>query len=228
MSDQRLLFRKEGRAIYISHLDLMRTFQRAFLRAGIGIRHAGAFNPHAFIAVAIPLSLGYSSSCELLDFGLESGATMEEVPEKLNAVLPEGIVVEKCYNVENPIKNIGKLRWKLELIYDNGIPAGAEEKLEELLGRSELVMQKKSKKAKSGFTTVDLIPLMGDHKLSREGDILVLDIALAGQNPGLNPSLLNEAIAFNYPELKCDFLRGSRVDVYDLWGNRFDNVQRDR
>lgn len=31
----RLLFSKTGRAKYISHLDLMRTFQRAFTRAGI-------------------------------------------------------------------------------------------------------------------------------------------------------------------------------------------------
>jgi radical SAM-linked protein len=222
MSDQRLLFRKEGRAVYISHLDLMRTFQRAFLRAGIGIRHTGGFNPHAFVSIAVPLSLGYGSVCELLDFGLESGATMEEVPEKLNRVLPEGITIVKCYEATRPVKEIGKLLWKLELEYDNGVPDRAEDKLSELFSRPELVMQKKSKKAKSGFTTVDLIPLMGEYRMEREKDnTLTLYIQLAGQNPGLNPSLLSEAISVHYPELTCDFLRATRQAVFDLWGEPF-------
>jgi radical SAM-linked protein len=227
MSDQRLLFRKEGRAIYISHLDLMRTFQRAFKRAGIQIRHAGAFNPHPFISVAIPLSLGYSSVCELMDFGLESGCTLEEVAGKLNPVLPEGLTVIKAYDATRPTKEIGKLVWELEFIYDNGIPDGAEEGLNELFSRPELVMQKKSKKAKSGFTTVDLIPLIGRHSMKRRDNVLCLTIDLAGQNPGLNPNLLQDAIEQEYPALKPDFLRACRLDILDGEGNRFEGDLRD-
>ena len=66
MPKDRLLFVKEGRARYISHLDLMRTFQRAFLRADIPIKHTEGFNPHPFISIALPLSLGFSSQCEIL------------------------------------------------------------------------------------------------------------------------------------------------------------------
>ena len=40
MSDQRIQFIKTGRARYISHLDLMRTFQRAFLRSGLHVKHS--------------------------------------------------------------------------------------------------------------------------------------------------------------------------------------------
>ena len=65
----RLLFSKTGRAKYISHLDLMRTFQRAFFRSGIQIRHTEGFNPHPFVSIALPLSVGYSSQCEILEFG---------------------------------------------------------------------------------------------------------------------------------------------------------------
>jgi radical SAM-linked protein len=227
MSDQRLLFRKEGRAIYISHLDLMRTFQRAFKRAGIQIRHAGAFNPHPFIAVAIPLSLGYSSTCELMDFGLESGCTLDQVADKLNPVLPEGLTVVKGYDATRPTKEIGKLVWELTLIYDNGIPDGVEEGFDELFSRPELPMQKKSKKAKSGFTTVDLIPLIGRHSMERQGNELHLTIDLAGQNPGLNPNLLQDAIAQEYPQFKPDFLRACRLDILDMDGNRFEGELRD-
>jgi radical SAM-linked protein len=205
----------------------MRTFQRAFKRAGIQIRHAGAFNPHPFISVAIPLSLGYSSVCELMDFGLESGCTLEEVAEKLNPVLPEGLTVIKAYDATRPTKEIGKLVWELEFIYDNGIPDGAEEGLNELFSRPELVMQKKSKKAKSGFTTVDLIPLIGRHSMKRRDNVLCLTIDLAGQNPGLNPNLLQDAIEQEYPALKPDFLRACRLDILDGEGNRFEGDLRD-
>ena len=40
MSKVRLCFAKEGVASYISHLDLLRTFQRVFIRAGMVIRHS--------------------------------------------------------------------------------------------------------------------------------------------------------------------------------------------
>ena len=40
MAKLRLMFRKEGRAVYISHLDLLRTFQRVFLREGLVLGHS--------------------------------------------------------------------------------------------------------------------------------------------------------------------------------------------
>ena len=99
----RLLFSKTGRAKYISHLDLMRTFQRAFSRAGIQIKHTEGFNPHPFVSIALPLSVGYSSQCEILEFGLVGGASYEEVPAKLTAAMPEGIVIHQCYPAEKAV-----------------------------------------------------------------------------------------------------------------------------
>ena len=87
MAKLRLLFVKEDRAAYISHLDLLRTFQRAFSRAKIPIKHTEGFNPHPFVSIALPLSVGYSSQCEILEFGLLEGTSYEEVPERLTASL---------------------------------------------------------------------------------------------------------------------------------------------
>ena len=67
MPKHRLAFSKADTAKYISHLDLMRTFQRAFLRAGLPIKHTEGFNPHAFVSIPLPLSVGYSSACEVLE-----------------------------------------------------------------------------------------------------------------------------------------------------------------
>ena len=67
----RALFEKVGNARYISHLDLMRVFQRAFKRAGLPLTHTQGFNPRPSVSIALPLSLGVESRCELLDFELE-------------------------------------------------------------------------------------------------------------------------------------------------------------
>ena len=54
----RLRFEKSGRAVYISHLDLMRTMQRTFKRAGYALKHSEGFNPHPIISILLPLSVG--------------------------------------------------------------------------------------------------------------------------------------------------------------------------
>ena len=56
MGKLRLIFTKEGRAVYISHLDLLRTFQRAFLRQGLVLRHSQGFHPHPILSFALPLN----------------------------------------------------------------------------------------------------------------------------------------------------------------------------
>ena len=58
MDKMRLRFEKTGRAIYISHLDMMRTMQRVFARAGLELKYSEGFNPHPQISIALPLSVG--------------------------------------------------------------------------------------------------------------------------------------------------------------------------
>lgn len=74
----RALFQKTGNAVYISHLDLMRLFQRAFKRAGLPLTHTQGFNPRPSVSIALPLSLGVESQCELLDFELETDTFSNE------------------------------------------------------------------------------------------------------------------------------------------------------
>ena len=70
----RMLFEKTGDSVWISHLDLMRVFQRAFRRAGLLLKHSQGFTPRAIVSIALPLSVGMESQCELLDFELEDGS----------------------------------------------------------------------------------------------------------------------------------------------------------
>ena len=92
-----LLFEKTGTAIWMSHLDLMRVFQRAFKRAGLPLTHTKGFNPRPSVSIALPLSVGVESICELLDFDLEGEPIpVEEIRDKLNAALTSGIFNAVC------------------------------------------------------------------------------------------------------------------------------------
>ena len=84
MSKLRLLFIKEAQASYISHLDLLRTFQRAFPRTELDIKHSQGYHPHPIISIVLPLPVGQSSDCELLDFEVTQDTDGSGIAEKLN------------------------------------------------------------------------------------------------------------------------------------------------
>ena len=87
----RMLFSKTGNAIWISHLDTMRLFQRAFKRCGFHLKHTQGFNPRPSVSIALPLSVGVESFCELLDFELEDQEiSCTEIMERLNCSLIDG------------------------------------------------------------------------------------------------------------------------------------------
>lgn len=221
MPETRIQFSKTGRARYISHLDLMRTFQRAFLRADLHVKHTEGFNPHAYVSIAMPLSVGFSSQCEILEFGLPEGVDRKSVPWRLTRVLPEGITVTHCYEGGRPFKGLCYVNYIITLEYDAGAPVGVENTIRALLSRESLVVTKKSKKAKSGQVQVDLIPLI--HRVDYEGrrDAIVLDAVLRAQNPGLNPTLLVETIQARCPEAAADYVSYHRKQVLDEKGNPF-------
>ena len=106
----RLRFEKTGRAIYISHLDLMRTMQRVFLRADCPLKYSEGFNPHALISILLPLSVGVGSVCELMDFQLREEVDLAALPERLTEVMPEGIRALEAYPGGRKVRELKWLR----------------------------------------------------------------------------------------------------------------------
>ena len=84
-----------------------------------------------------------------------------------------------------------------------------------LLERDSLVMTKRSKKAKSGFTEVDLIPLIARASVEERRDTIALDLVLKAQNPGLNPELVVAAVREHCPDASPDFVSIHRRAVLD-------------
>ena len=80
--DVRMSFEKTGMAKFISHLDTVRCITRAMKRACVPIWFTEGFNPHAFLTFAMPLSLGFESYCETVDFRLMEEVDLEELKER--------------------------------------------------------------------------------------------------------------------------------------------------
>lgn len=219
MSKHRLLFAKTGRARYISHLDLMRTFQRAFLRADIAIKHTEGFNKHAFVSIPLPLSVGFSSQCELLDFELVDDTPLEQVPQRMNKVLPEGVEILSCYEAGRPAKHLAFVEY--EITIPTPSPKTVAEELTRLLSQESWTVTKASQKAKSGFTTLDIIPLVKWFNFTVKDGVLVLHALLSAQNPGLNPQVLLRAAASCVTGINTDRATYHRVNITDQAGKEF-------
>jgi radical SAM-linked protein len=87
MSVQRLRvsFAKRERVRYISHLDVLRHWERAIRRAGLPLTYSQGFTPHPKLQFAGPLPLGYLAEREVVDVGLDERVDIGEAEEKLAA-----------------------------------------------------------------------------------------------------------------------------------------------
>ena len=217
----RLLFEKTGNAVWISHLDLMRVFQRSFQRAGLPLTHTHGFNPRPSVSIALPLSVGIESKCELLDFDLEGEMpSMEEICRRLNEKLISGVKVLKVYEDGLKIKHLALLDCVLELEYDQGIPEGAETALQELFSREDITLEKKSKTGK--MTEQNVTSLITKFEISKiEDGVLQMKARICCQNPTLNPMQIPAAIEKYLPQLRPDFVTCRREEIYDQEDNIF-------
>ena len=164
MNKLRMRFSKTGRAIYISHLDLMATMQRAFSRAGNRLKYSEGFNPRPQISIALPLSVGCSSVCELMDFQLlEEQVDITSLKDRLNATMPEGIEVQEIYE---PTRKNAELKWlQIEGVfeYDDRPVDIMQEQLTAFFARDSIVIEKKTKR---GFGEVDIRPAIREISFS--------------------------------------------------------------
>ncbi len=144
-------FAKEGRAKYISHLDLMHTMQRAMARCQMPLWFTEGFNQHAYVSVALPLSTGYSGECEFLDFNITSEAVPENAVEALNDVFPEGLRAIEIYPQSDGGMKVGSIEWSQYRItwgFEADVPDGFAEAVRDLFRRPVVEIVKRPSAAK--------------------------------------------------------------------------------
>ena len=210
----RILFTKTADAVWMSHLDLMRLFQRAFKRAGLALTHTQGFNPRPSVSIALPLSVGVESVCELLDFDLEGQMpSYEEITQRLNQVLVPGVTVLQTFEGGRKIRDIALLDCCITLTYDAGVPQQAQEQITALFARESLEVEKKGK---NGVVQQDIIPMIRSLSLEQvDQNTLKMYARICCQNPALNPAQMVSAIGVYLPNYMPDFAAVKRLEIYD-------------
>lgn len=95
----KVVFSKTGDMRFISHLDLVRLFQRSSRRANIPVTITKGFSPHLKISIAKALKLGLESLHEEAVFSLESEIAPDEFMRSMNLNLPNGVRIESAENI---------------------------------------------------------------------------------------------------------------------------------
>lgn len=212
MDKLRLRFSKTGRAIYLSHLDLMRTMQRVFIRCEVPIKYSEGFNPHAQVSIALPLSLGTASVCELMDFRVSHDIELEGLVEKLNKTMPEGIIVHDVWENERKASEIKWLSIEGRLEYDERNLDKMAKGIEEFFAQDSIVIMKRTKRGEGEF---ELAPYVKDVKLSIVDGYVKLEAKVSAQEPTVNPEHLASALRQLREDLAPDFASFTRLETYD-------------
>ena len=202
MNDYFLIYKRTKEIKYVSHLDFVRVFGRAFRRAELPIAYSEGFNPHPLLTFALPLSVGYTSECELMEFVLSEEKEPCEIKEKLGAVLPTGIEIISVYE--------GKTRMKaLDIALYRVTPENMAESVDAFLEMKNILIEKKTK---SGIKETDIRADIKDIKLCGNYMEMVLS---AGSRANLKPEVVINAMnkyIKGYNSGDCEY---HRVEIYD-------------
>ena len=201
----RIKYCKGGPITYISHLNLAQVFTRALRRANIPVVISGGFNPRFRISFGPPLPLGISSTSEYLDIRLKEEVKVEELTERLNLVLPQGLKILQAKTIPSPadslVKVIDRASYVITLkikekLLDSAVK-NQENELKELeqevkknnkrfLNLDEITVEKQTK---NGIKKVDIRPSILEISVKKfKKQILELGLELKiGQQGNLNP-----------------------------------------
>lgn len=187
-----LTFSKQGYAIYTSHLDMQRLFKRAFKRAGIEIAYSHGYNPHPLMSFVQPLSLGYSSVCEMLEFRTKEPYFPEFITAQLADVMPEGIEVTSCDHLEEGKKTLASRC--VAAVYRVTIPNENTENIDidRFMAQDTMIVTKRNKKKK--LVETDIKGKIQSIEAEIVDDNIFLTTKLdAGSDSNLSPELLLKA-----------------------------------
>lgn len=216
MKKIRIRYSKTGSAKYISHLDLTRIFQRAMLRAGVDLCYSQGFNPHPYLSVALPLSVGFESLCEIIDIGVLS----EYNPCTQEIKTPDGLNILEMYE---PSRKFSEIKW-IEVggnlaFSDTSEDVSANiQVINDCFDRSEIIINKKSK---DGVKQLNIKPLIADVKVESMSDNdrnVMISAKISAQNPTLN---INDFLSAFSDKCKFESNNIKRVEIYDKHMVRF-------
>lgn len=215
--DYRLVFSKKGRARFISHLDLMRTFSRIFKRAKIPVWYTQGFNPRLYIMFPLALPLGTESDVEIMDISLTKKLDENELMQRVNEVMPEGMHINKVYQPNMSHKDISASEYEIKLRFEGlDDPAG---RFNEYLSQDKVIAKKFSKK--KGTVEIDIKEDIKPLEVKNEGDMLYIRLILpSGNDKNINTSVVVDSFE-EYIGIKHSMIYTTRTKIIAKNGENF-------
>ena len=156
----RLRFAKGEALKYISHLDLARTWERAFRRARLPVVYSRGFNPRPRFQIAAALPVGVTGWAEYLDVWLSVPLAGEEVLSRVQPVLPPGLRVSDVKEVELRAPALQSQVWAADyraVVESRESLVAVRTRVETLLHTSSVLLKRHHK---GRLQTYDLRPLI--------------------------------------------------------------------
>ncbi len=181
----RIKFNKTKEAKYISHLDLLRTFNRMIMRSSLTPSYSQGFNPHILLAFLQPSSVGMETKGDCADLTVEGTYNVDEVYENLKENAPSGIeIISVTEDCSPKFNNLSFAEYTVKMDIN-----ATKDEIMDFLRKEEILIDKKTKK---GVKEVDIKPLILVYEVL-DGIILKLTLK-AGSTENLNPQLLIKAM----------------------------------
>ena len=175
----RITFAKGETIKYISHLDLMRAWERALRRAQVPLAYSEGFNPRPKISIAAPLPVGFTGRGEVMDIVLSSRISPYNFAKRIKPHLPPGLEI---LSVEEVYLSLPSLQSQMRYA-EYRVVVESEETLAEMEKRVEEVRSAQSlprqRERKGKVTEYDLRPRIDDLWIEgREGGAYILGMRL--------------------------------------------------
>lgn len=186
----RAFFSKTGMGKYISHLDLLRCFNRAIQRSGLPVVYSEGFNPHQRLTFALPLPVGVTSRCEAVDILFEDTADGREIMTRLAPCLPPDI---RLLAVEQPVRAAADIAAAAYEFRDAEAEIPRDRLAAFFAAPVRMITKRSKKKGEQQVNLMDYIRTWEPLNSSGSGTAFraVLD---AGGNRNLKPDILAQAL----------------------------------
>ncbi len=99
MQRLRIRFSRGQEIKFISHLDIMRLWERALRRAQVSLAYSEGFSPHPRISLAAPLAVGVTSEAELMDVFVTGWVSPHWFASAVSRQLPPSIEILGVYHI---------------------------------------------------------------------------------------------------------------------------------
>jgi len=209
MQRLRVKFSRGEEIKFISHLDMIRLWQRIMSRANIPIAYSEGFNPHPRISLAAALALGVTSQAELMDIYLSRWVSPHSFSQAVTRQLVPGIGLLGTNVIPDTYPSLQSQTRFAEYIVRVNSPfaaADVEAKIKNLLAAEEIPWQHQRD---TGTRNYDLRPLIDDLWLAEyRAPEAIIGMRLRCDNLGSGrPEQVSRALGFEESPLAIDRTR---------------------